>query len=65
MSDKELIKAAMNAPCAHKGEKRTEFPTVDCDFDCGNCDWNPREHERRLTEGEFINGSLHFKRRFN
>ena len=29
-------------------------PQVDCGFRCDSCDWNPREHERRMREGEWV-----------
>lgn len=64
-TDKETLKAVMNAPCGYKDERRKVYPTVDCEYNCGNCDWNPREHERRMTTGVWKNGRLHFKRRFN
>lgn len=60
----ESLKALMNAPCAFQGAKRKEYPTVDCQYDCGNCDWNPREHKRRMEEGRFVRGKLRFERRF-
>lgn len=60
----DFEKIIMKAPCTYKVDQKRVMPLVDCEYDCGNCDWNPQEHERRMTEGQFINGKLHFKRRF-
>ena len=38
-------KKARWEPCA---------PSVDCSYDCQSCDWNPKEHERRMEEGEWV-----------
>ena len=62
--DKELMKAAVFAPCGTKDEDgKLFYPHVDCGWDCDNCPWNPREKARRLTTGIWINGKLYFERR--
>ena len=62
--DKELMKAAVFAPCGTKNEDgKLEYPHVDCEWDCDNCPWNPKEKTRRLKTGTFVNGMLIFKRR--
>ena len=64
----DAMKRTINAPCVWKEDKdgRTirHAPSVDCDWNCDACGWNPRERSRRLETGTFQNGKLHFKRRF-
>lgn len=65
LAEAEGMKFLINAPCATViGHRVKSAPTVDCEWDCSNCGWNPKEKERRLKEGTFIKGTLHFKRRF-
>lgn len=62
--DKEMLKASMRAPCGAKDENgKLTYPCVDCNWDCDNCAWNPREKARRLREGRVVNGTLLIKRR--
>lgn len=73
MKEPEAMKAVMNAPCGYKAERGgINYPHVDCDWDCGNCDWNPKEHARRMETGTFVEEkrfgkkvkTLHYTRRF-
>lgn len=55
----ENPKAAINAPCGHysvnrKNEPKLEYPSVFCGLDCDYCGWNPKEQERRLKEGRWV-----------
>lgn len=61
--DKELMKAAMRAPCGSADGGKLSYPSVDCDWNCDSCPWNPREKARRFAEGRTVNGMLIFKRR--
>lgn len=50
-------KMAIQAPCAiavYDKKKKKEvivFPSVDCEYNCETCGWNPCEKERRLRDG--------------
>ena len=50
-------KLAIQAPCAiavfdkKKKKEVTVFPSVDCNYACETCGWNPCERERRLRDG--------------
>lgn len=50
----DSVKRNINAPCIEKrenGHRIVRFvPSVDCDFDCENCGFNPRVKERRLNK---------------
>ncbi len=49
-------KLAIQAPCAiavfdkKKKKEVTVFPSVDCNYACETCGWNPCERERRLRD---------------
>ena len=61
--DVDGVKFLVNAPCVELHGQKKSAPMVDCMWDCENCGWNPKEKERRLKEGRFVKGKLHFKRR--
>lgn len=67
VNKRELI----GAPCKmtfrdRDDQVKTEYPGVDCGFDCKHCGWNPKEAERRMTTGKVVEKygikTLHFKR---
>lgn len=59
-----FLKMSLDMPCVMVGNHRVKSaPAVDCNWDCRNCDWNPKEHERRWTEGTFADGQLRFRKR--
>ena len=53
----------IDAPCIYTkksvsrttGDEITEtyVPSVDCDFQCDSCGWNPKEKSRRIEDGWF------------
>lgn len=45
--------AVRDLPCAYYSmrKRRLEKPVVDCRSDCNYCGWNPKEIQRRITEG--------------
>lgn len=62
MSTQEFSKFAIKAPCVTRiGHRVQDAPEVDCLWQCSICGWNPKEKARRLREGKWINGQLHFK----
>lgn len=65
MNDHVFMKVLIKAPCITERYGEKSAPSVDCDWNCDACAWNPREHLRRMREGTFENGQLHFKRRFS
>ena len=64
MNEHVFMKVLIKAPCVKERYGEKSAPSVDCDWNCDACAWNPREHLRRMREGTFENGQLHFKRRF-
>lgn len=54
-------KIRINAPCAYivrddeKHTEKTEYPGVNCKHLCDTCGWNPKEQQRRLEKGKFVN----------
>ena len=51
--------------CSYIGEKGKRIsPAVECNYSCRFCGWNPAEHERRMSDGQWIKHgdvwSLHF-----
>lgn len=63
MNDHVFMRVLIKAPCVKERDGQKFAPSVDCDWNCDACAWNPREHNRRMMEGQFINGTLHFNRR--
>lgn len=46
----DLDKIRRGAPC---GDEFFNYPDVTCEYDCKHCDWNPKEHARRMAVGTF------------
>lgn len=53
-------KIKMGAPCLYeewdevKHKNSITAPSVNCNYDCKHCGWNPEETQRRLEEGAWM-----------
>ena len=51
----DAVKRSINAPCLvvefdKRGNKVRRAPSVDCNWNCENCGFNPRVKRRRLAK---------------
>lgn len=62
MKNEDRLKFEIQAPCVFADDKgKPDAPEIDCLWQCKFCGWNTKEQQRRMREGKWIKGQLHFK----
>lgn len=56
-------KASLRAACGCVSKDKndrwvTEYPVVDCSYNCKHCGWNPSEAKRRMETGYYYVDTL-------